>query len=137
VGHLHAALSNAGINAFMDNNIDKGTVLGSELVRAIQGSQISIVVFSDNYASSKWCLNELVEIMECHRAYSQKVVPLFYDVDPSHVRHQKGGFGQQLEALAQNCLPQGLNDDVLRSWKTSLTAAADIAGWDARNSRYI
>ncbi|KAK7382714.1 hypothetical protein VNO80_01730 [Phaseolus coccineus] len=135
VSHLYAALSNAGINTFIDDNIFKGTVLGAELVRAIQGSQISIVVFSDNYASSKWCLNELVEIMECRRAYGQKVVPLFYDVDPSHVRYQKGDFGKRLEALAQNCLPQGLNDDVLRSWKTSLTAAANIAGWDARNFR--
>ncbi|KAK8464570.1 hypothetical protein PHAVU_010G026300 [Phaseolus vulgaris] len=135
VSHLYAALSNAGINTFIDDNILKGTVLGAELVRTIQGSQISIIVFSENYASSNWCLNELVEIMESRIAYGQKAVPLFYHVDPSHVRNQEGGFGQQLEALAQNCLPQGLNDEVLMIWKNSLWEAANLAGWHAVNFR--
>ncbi|TKY68705.1 TMV resistance protein N [Spatholobus suberectus] len=126
VSHLHAALSNEGINTLIDDMLRKGTELGAELVRAIQGSRISIVVFSVNYASSKWCLNELVKIMECRRTYGQLVVPVFYHVDPSHVRQQWGAFGERLETLAQT-------HDVLNSWRSALTEAANLAGWDVRN----
>ncbi|RDY04644.1 TMV resistance protein N, partial [Mucuna pruriens] len=131
VSHLYAALSNAGINTFIDDKIPKGTKLGAELVRAIQGSRISIVVFSANYTSSRWCLDELVKIMECHRTYGQVVMPIFYDIEPSVVRHQRGAFGEGLEALAQKCLMEGTHH-VLKSWKSALEEAGNFTGWDAR-----
>ncbi|TKY68703.1 Disease resistance protein TAO1 [Spatholobus suberectus] len=126
VSHLHAALSNAGVNTFIDKNLEKGTKLGAELVRAIQGSRISIVIFSTNYASSRWCLKELVEIMDCRTTYGQVVVPVFYDVDPSDVRHQTGAFGEGMKALT---LAIGSR------WMSALKEAADLVGWDARNWR--
>ncbi|TKY68700.1 Disease resistance protein TAO1 [Spatholobus suberectus] len=127
VSHLYAALSNEGINTFIDDKLGKGTELGAELARAIQGSRISIVVFSANYPLSKWCLNELVEIMECQRTYGQVVLPVFYDVDPSDVRHLKGAFGESSRATL----------DFKFSWMSALKDAADLVGWDARNWRYI
>ncbi|RVW19320.1 putative disease resistance protein [Vitis vinifera] len=39
----------------------------------------------ENYASSGWCLEELVKILECMRTMGQRVLTIFYDVDPSHV----------------------------------------------------
>ncbi|TKY68710.1 TMV resistance protein N [Spatholobus suberectus] len=75
VSHLYASLTEAGINTFVDAALHKGTNLGAELVRAIQGSRISIPVLSTNYASSRWCLNEPVKIMECRRTYGQVLVP--------------------------------------------------------------
>jgi len=45
VSHLYVALSNEGINTFLDNeNLNKGHELGPELLRAIEGSQIALVV---------------------------------------------------------------------------------------------
>ncbi|TKY45877.1 Disease resistance protein RPS6 [Spatholobus suberectus] len=96
-------------------------------MRAIKGSRISIVIFSTRYASSRWCLNELVKIMECRRTYGQVVLPVFYRVDPSHVRKQWGAFGNGLEALAQKCILEGTHD-VLNSWKSALTEASNLAG---------
>ncbi|CAI8608152.1 unnamed protein product [Vicia faba] len=79
VSHLYVALSNAGINTFLDNkNLTKGEELGPELMRAIEGSKISIVVLSVNYTNSSWCLNELLHIMECRKKYGQIVLPVFY-----------------------------------------------------------
>ena len=60
---------------------------------------LSVVVFSRNYAESRWCLDELEKIMECHRTIGHVVVPVFYDVDPSEVRHQTGHFGNAFQNL--------------------------------------
>ncbi|TQD92896.1 hypothetical protein C1H46_021376 [Malus baccata] len=93
-GHLHEALTKAGINAFIDDELRRGEVITTELVWAIQGSRISIIVFSRRYLVSSWCLEELFKIMECRRTLGQLVLPIFYDVDPSHVRKQTGSFAQ-------------------------------------------
>ncbi|PNX64707.1 disease resistance protein (TIR-NBS-LRR class), partial [Trifolium pratense] len=134
VSHLHAALSNAGINAFVDYKLHKGTDLGPELMGAIEKSHISIIVFSKTYIESTWCLNELEKIMECRRTHGHVVMPVFYDIDPSVVRHQQGAFGKTLQATAKKrYLERELRENVLSSWSSSLTQAANLSGWDVTN----
>ncbi|MCI29003.1 TMV resistance protein N-like, partial [Trifolium medium] len=82
--HLHAALKRSYLETYIDYRIEKGNQVWAELVEAIKDSILFLVVFSENYASSTWCLNELVEIIECHKN-GQVVVPVFYQIDPSHV----------------------------------------------------
>ena len=124
VSHLHAALSNAGVNAFIDDeNLHKGFELKPELLRAIEGSRISLVVLSRNYVASKWCLDELVKIMECRTAYGQVVIPIFYNVEPSDVRHLRGA------------LPFGRGVMPLTRWLTALQQVASLAGWHLRVHR--
>ncbi|CAJ2634981.1 unnamed protein product [Trifolium pratense] len=129
VSHLHKALLDARINTFLDDKkLEKGTELGPELTRAIKGSRISIVVFSKNYIRSSWCLKELVQIMACAKNCDQVVVlPIFYHVDPSHLRYQKDGYGKALQASAKG------RKHLLNDWKIALTEAATIIGWDAKN----
>ncbi|KAL4645147.1 hypothetical protein ACB092_02G215400 [Castanea dentata] len=87
------ALCDKGFNTFIDDdNLQRGEEISTELLKAIELSMISIVVFSENYASSTWCLNELVKILECKNS-GQLVLPVFYKVYPSEVRKQKGKFG--------------------------------------------
>jgi len=66
--------------------------------------------------------------MQCHRAHGQLVVPVFYDVDPSVVRHQKGAFGKALKSTAKDRYLE-------RSWRSALTQAANLSGWDVNNCR--
>ena len=80
--HLYQTLCDRGFNTFIDSNLQKGEEISTELLKTIEMSIISIIVFSKNYASSTWCLNELVKILEC-RNYSQLVKPIFYKVNPS------------------------------------------------------
>ncbi|GAU37318.1 hypothetical protein TSUD_354750 [Trifolium subterraneum] len=138
VSHLDAALTNAGINTYIDQQLHKGTELEPELSQAIEGSHISIVVLSKRYTESSWCLNELKKIMECHKTHGQVVVPIFYDVDPSVVRQQKGAFGQVLRAVAKKLyLDSGEErmESVLSRWTSALTRAANLSGWDVTNCR--
>ncbi|XP_058746936.1 toll/interleukin-1 receptor-like protein [Vicia villosa] len=88
VSHLYAALSNAGINTFLDDqNLEKGKELGPELFRAIRGSQIFIVVFSEDYVHSSWCLDELEQIMKFRRDRDRLIMPVFYGgITPSYIR---------------------------------------------------
>ncbi|XP_016472620.2 TMV resistance protein N [Nicotiana tabacum] len=129
-GHLYSKLSDVGINTFIDDEeLRKGDVISRELEKAIEGSRISIVVFSRNYASSSWCLNELVKILECKEKLKQMVLPIFYDVDPSQVRKQTGLFG---EALAKH-KERSIGAQMVQKWTAALTEAANLSGWDLQN----
>nr|XP_007134179.1 hypothetical protein PHAVU_010G026200g [Phaseolus vulgaris]ESW06173.1 hypothetical protein PHAVU_010G026200g [Phaseolus vulgaris] len=135
VSHLHYALSNAGVNTFFDEaNLVKGMQL-QELMRAVEGSQIAIVVFSQTYTESTWCLDELEQIIKCNQTQGQSVLPVFYEIDPSDVRHQKGDFGKSLEEAAQRSFSGEQLEQALSRWKGALNKAAGISGWDVRNFR--
>ncbi|KAL7592024.1 disease resistance protein RPV1 [Lactuca sativa] len=86
--HLYAALERAGVRTFRDNdNIDRGQELKPEIDRAIKESRASIVVLSEKYANSRWCLDELLLILVQRRSFNHFVLPVFYHVDPSDVRN--------------------------------------------------
>ncbi|BBH09916.1 Putative disease resistance TIR-NBS-LRR class protein [Prunus dulcis] len=91
--HLHEALVRKGIRTFIDGELVRGEEISPALVKAIEESRISLIVFSENYASSRWCLDELVKILQCKESKQQVVLPIFYKVDPSDVRHQRSSYG--------------------------------------------
>ncbi|KAH0665015.1 hypothetical protein KY285_026221 [Solanum tuberosum] len=98
--HLFKGLNNRGVLTFQDDKrLEYGDSIPKELMKAIKDSKVSLVVFSKNYATSRWCLDELVKIMECKHKNGQTVIPIFYDVDPSHVRNQRESFA---EAFSQH-----------------------------------
>nr|XP_009794126.1 PREDICTED: TMV resistance protein N-like [Nicotiana sylvestris] len=129
-GHLYSKLCDVGVNTFIDDEeLRKGDVISSKLEKAIEESRISIIVFSRNYASSSWCLIELVKILECKEKLKQMVLPIFYDVDPSEVRKQTGLFG---EALAKH-KERPFGAQMVEKWRAALTEAANLSGWDLKN----
>ncbi|KAL7257885.1 hypothetical protein ACSBR1_004075 [Camellia fascicularis] len=91
--HPYTALVHAGFHTFKDDDdIERGENIKFELQKAIQGLRISIVVFSKDYASSSWCLDELVMILKRRKTARHVVLPFFYHIDPSHVRNQTRSF---------------------------------------------
>ncbi|XP_059455225.1 TMV resistance protein N-like [Corylus avellana] len=127
--HLHQALHQKGINTFIDDEeLRSGEEISSALLKVIGESKISIVIFSKDYASSKWCLDELLKIVETK---SQQVIPVFYKVNPSDVRYQKGNYKKALAKHAKR-----LNDDEkVKKWKAALKQVANLSGWDLENYR--
>ncbi|KAF5469697.1 hypothetical protein F2P56_013747 [Juglans regia] len=123
--HLYHALIQKGIRTFIDDDeVKRGDEISTKLLPAIEDSRISIIVLSKNYASSTWCLDELVKVLECKKSKQQIVLPVFYYVDPSDIRHQRGSFG---EALAKHA--EKLNGDMkLQMWKAALREVANLSG---------
>lgn len=135
IGHLYEALRGRGIHTFIDDEeLERGEDITRSLLTAVEESRIAIPVFSKNYATSTFCLDELVNIMECAKAKDQIVLPVFYDVDPSHVRHQRGSFGEALAKHEERIFKDG-NDKLKESierfnkWKMALMQAANLSGY--------
>ncbi|CAL8997868.1 unnamed protein product [Prunus brigantina] len=134
-GHLHAALSDAGISTFLDDNVlERAEFIKNQLEQAIEGSMISIIVFSKRYADSSWCLDELVKIMECRERLGQQVIPLFYNVDASDVRKQTGSFAQAFEKHEAGICEGKHEKEKVKRWRNALTQAADLCGEDLKNA---
>lgn len=127
VDHLYDALQKQGIHTFKDDErLTKGKSINDQLLKSIEDSKFFVIVFSKKYASSSWCLNELMKIMECQKSNEHIAYPVFYDVDSTEVRKQGGPVG---EALARHT-----NKEEIEKWREALTEAADLAGWDLRNT---
>ncbi|PON32201.1 TIR-NBS-LRR-like protein [Parasponia andersonii] len=123
--HLYAALWRRNIEAYIDSeNLERGEEISSTLLTTIEESKLSIVIFSENYASSRWCLEELVRIVECINEREHIVLPVFYGVDPAVVRHQKGSYANAFVKLEER-----FKDDKTKRWRDALTAAANISGY--------
>ncbi|KAM7480965.1 hypothetical protein LguiB_005548 [Lonicera macranthoides] len=137
IDHLYSALVRHGIYTFKDDErLKTGESIPLALLKSIEESSIAVVVFSKNYASSRWCLDELVKIMECSRKSpkGQTVIPIFYDVEPSDVRKQKGHFGQMFRKH---------NSNRVKIWRKTLRDAANLSGLeldktaDGHESKFI
>ncbi|GJW58507.1 NB-ARC domains-containing protein [Tanacetum coccineum] len=99
--------------------LPKGEQISSHLYKAIEESRFLIVIFSKNYASSSWCLRELVKILECKLIKSPKheVRIIFYDAKPDVVRTQKRSYAK---AFAKH---DTLNRTEVDKWKEALSMA--------------
>ncbi|KAM5586447.1 disease resistance protein RPV1 [Rosa sericea] len=131
--HLYHALLRKGINTFIDDQLIRGEEISPALLKAIEESRISIIVFSENYASSSWCLDELVKILRCKELNHQMVWPVFYKVDPSHVRKQTGTFGASFAEC--ECKFRD-NMERVPKWREALTEAANLSGWHFKEAEY-
>ncbi|RZC09366.1 TMV resistance protein N isoform B [Glycine soja] len=120
-GNLYNALYDRGIYTFID---DQERSRGDALSKAIQESRIAITVLSENYAFSSFRLNELVTILDC-KSEGLLVIPVFYNVDPSDVRHQKGSYG---EAMTYHQKFKA-NKEKLQKWRMALHQVADLSGY--------
>ncbi|KAL1219131.1 Disease resistance protein TAO1 [Cardamine amara subsp. amara] len=128
LSHIQKEFRRKGIIPFIDNEIRRGESIGPELIKAIKRSKIAIILISRNYASSKWCLDELVEIMNCKRDLGQTLFVIFYEVDPSHVKKLTGEFG----AVFKTTCKGKTKKDIAR-WRQAFADVATIAGYDSRN----
>ncbi|XP_057450973.1 disease resistance protein Roq1-like isoform X2 [Lotus japonicus] len=125
--HLFGALHTKGFVIFRDDReLRKGGSISTELLQAIEGSRILIVVFSKNYASSTWCLQELAKIAD-NVEVSQTVLPIFYDVSPSEVRKQTGNYGKAFVEHEERFRD---NLEMVQTWRDALTRVANLSGWD-------
>ena len=129
--HLYDALIRMKIDAYIDYRLDRGDEIGSALRKAIEGSKIFVIIFSQDYASSTWCLDELVHIMDCMERYKRIVIPIFYNIDPAVVRHQTESYA---DAFAKHRSRVIFREEKLVEWKGALKTAANLSGFHSTSN---
>ncbi|TYI08182.1 hypothetical protein ES332_A10G280600v1 [Gossypium tomentosum] len=132
--HLLKALKDTGLNVFFDEEkLEKGEQLSHVLSQAIASSNLSILVLSKDYASSKSCLAELSDIMDRKRNPTDKhiVLPIFYHVDPSDVRNIGGTF----KTSFQEHESKRPIEDVKR-WKAGFAEIGALKGWHIEGGKF-
>ncbi|KAK3430908.1 hypothetical protein EUGRSUZ_E02591 [Eucalyptus grandis] len=80
-------------------------------MKAIEESQIAIIVFSKDYASSWWCLEELVKIIDCKKERDLMVFPLFYKHESKY----------------------GKDSKEVKRWEKALSYASYLSGWPLKD----
>ncbi|XP_019155419.1 PREDICTED: TMV resistance protein N-like isoform X2 [Ipomoea nil] len=132
IDFLFESLERRGIHTFKDDDrLEKGDCISQSLPNAIRESKFFIAVFSKGYASSKWCLEELATVMECQEKLKEQiVVPIFYHVEPTDVRNQKGSYENSFKELHEKI---GKDDEKVRRWKEALNKAGQLKGYHLKN----
>ncbi|XP_023753181.1 disease resistance protein RPV1 [Lactuca sativa] len=100
--HLYKALWAAKITTRFDNKqFQIGARLKLESETLTKTYRVSLILLSENYANSRWCLEELVLILEQCSTSNHTVLPIYYYVEPSDVREQQGSFGDAMARYRQ------------------------------------
>ncbi|KAL6203943.1 hypothetical protein ACLB2K_021213 [Fragaria x ananassa] len=119
-----------GIKTFMDDrDLEVGDAISPTLLKAIEESRFAIVVLSPNYASSTWCLEELAKICECMKDQN-RILPLFYNVEPSNVRYRKRSFAKAFDKHESSGRH---TSEQLERWSDALNKVASFTGWHTKN----
>ena len=131
MGHLYEALIQKGIATFKDDEkLEKGKPIRPELLEAIKESKFAIVILSENYASSTWCLDELAKIIHCKEEMGMTVLPVFHYVDPLNVQKQMETFAQAFVKHEEK-----ENKERMEEWRDALRQVGNLAGWHLKNTR--
>ncbi|CAN1252555.1 Disease resistance protein L6 [Linum perenne] len=136
--HLYACLVRSKIRTFRDEEVlQKGETIGPSLVKAITESKILIPIFTQNYASSKWCLQELAKMVDCYKNGGsgssngqQIILPVFYFMDARAVRHPDSG--PYKEAFDRHSLKH--DPETVLEWKEALQEIGKMKGWHVTGS---
>ncbi|XP_039165602.1 disease resistance protein RUN1-like [Eucalyptus grandis] len=120
-----------------DEELRVGEEIGVELLQAIDDSQIYVPIFSENYASRKWCLRELVRMVDnISKSKEKKILPIFYYVKPDDVdlktesyRKAMGELKKEHEKKQQEKFPHEVESWEGELWEKALTKVGKIKGW--------
>jgi len=125
-GFLYDALCREGFKTFMDDGgLHSGDQISPSLINAIEASRLSIVVLSENFASSSWCLDELAKIIERMKMNYQLVWPIFYKVEPSDIRHLRNSYGKSMTEHEQKFKS---DPERLQKWRSALFDVSGLSG---------
>nr|XP_048332849.1 disease resistance protein Roq1-like [Ziziphus jujuba var. spinosa] len=97
---------------------------------AIKESKICMIVFSKDFASSTWCLDEVVRILDCRRDWEDIILPIFYGIEPSIVRKQDGSYAEAFNKHEQRFKD---NMDKVQRWRDALKEVTNLSGYDSKD----
>ncbi|CAN0892528.1 Disease resistance protein RUN1, partial [Linum grandiflorum] len=78
--YLEKAMNAKKIRVFVDTMLSVTEDIG-ELLRKLERTAVSVVIFSCKFADSPWCLDEVRTIAQSIKKYGHRALPVFYQVD--------------------------------------------------------
>jgi hypothetical protein len=140
---LYNRLRGYGLRVFLDQlELQEGDDLTAQIKGAILKASVHIAIFSENYAESNWCLDELLLMFQS----TAKILPVFYiGVKPSDLRwargEHKGVYARALRKLEMKTTFDSqthqdrprYHSDTIEKWRQALSDAADISGFELEN----
>jgi len=108
-----------------DEGLEGGNQISQTLLEAIEKSRLSIVVLSENFGYSTWCLDELDKIIKCMKTKNQLVWPIFYKIEQSDVSNQTKSYGKAMTAHEDRFGKQSEN---VQKWRSALSEVALLTG---------
>ncbi|GLJ27773.1 hypothetical protein SUGI_0545080 [Cryptomeria japonica] len=107
------------------HELQVGDFLTPAIQSAIRSASVQIAIFSKTYAQSPWCLDELVWMLDSDPT-SIKIIPIFYDIEPSELRHvEKGAYATAFEEHRRK---GRVTDERVESWIKALEKVSAISG---------
>ncbi|CAN7071376.1 unnamed protein product [Brassica oleracea var. botrytis] len=89
VSHLKEELKRSKINFFIDEDETRGRRI-TTLFETIRESGVALILLSNKYSDSEWCLDELVEIKKQMETGYLDAFPVFYEVKSASIKSQTG-----------------------------------------------
>ncbi|KAG0586578.1 hypothetical protein KC19_2G101200 [Ceratodon purpureus] len=122
VAHLNAALRRDGFRPFLDaKDIGQGRHVFKSIDKALKGACVHVAIFSKRYAESKYCLNELSDMLRS----GQVILPVFYGVNPDDLRWTEN---EPFKKGFEKHLKRGRTEEI-RKWKDALREVSDYRGF--------
>ncbi|XP_039166701.1 TMV resistance protein N-like [Eucalyptus grandis] len=129
---LYHSLIDAGIFVFRDDEeLRVGDRIDESLQQAIDNSSIYIPIFSRTYASSQWCLRELIQIMAntSRSEGNKKILPIFFDVEPDDIKLKTPLYNDAMLKLERE---KNLSNEEVKEWRKALMEVDAIKGWEVK-----
>ncbi|CAI0442636.1 unnamed protein product [Linum tenue] len=128
---LYKFLDHSKIRTFLDDEeLRKGEKIAPSLVEAIHESKVYIPILSQDYASSKWCLEELsLMVKSLNQNQGHILLPIFYFVEPRDVRRQEGSYSEAFRRHSQE-----YDAETITEWKEALQVVGEMKGWHVTES---
>eukprot|EP01018_Ginkgo_biloba_P040749 Gb_18999 [translate_table: standard] len=120
---INRHLSVFNVRVFLDQKeLRTGDFLPLAIQHAITTCKVHVAIFSKNYVQSPWCLAELSFM----RKTGSKIIPVYYDVQPSEVRYVYSGLYAQ--AFRKHEEKKRIDSQTLEKWKNDLHVVSFISG---------